>query len=388
MMNGELLNGLDHISHECHPMRNHAAAGSSIQQSGLSSTAFTLRGEMAYEANRAYYENQGLISSYVHRDMAYEPHRANYDGNSIQTRNFTSGEASIQPVLSSSYTVNEGLPVHESNGENNSSNPTLPAVQSYEPDPLRVNVQTSNLNGGVGTYGYLEDKINSLSTSLQEVKDLLKKIVLMIQKSLQTPEKFLNKNVKYFEEEVKELIQNMPFDEVEQLVALEKVLMGEKHSRICMVCYLVNHFKTANTQAIFVSQIWRKISTDKLMQVLQWKSGRGDDQRNGISQMIHLVSVIGVSLGLYCQNKKIEEPSIVELKDFIQKARSQGGARFRTANKISHSAAMNNHRAALEEDPDSRAESAVLTSTIKSLVSVLSSDVKAFQFQSAPSATH
>ncbi|KZR97856.1 Uncharacterized protein APZ42_007039 [Daphnia magna] len=104
--------------------------------------------------------------------------------------------------------------------------------------------------------------------------------------------------------------------------------------------------------------------------------------------MIHLVSVIGVSLGLYCQNKKIEEPSIVELKDFIQKAISQGGARFRTANKISHSAAMNNHRAALEKDPDSRAESAVLTSTIKSLVSVLSSDVKAFQFQSAPSATH
>ncbi|XP_045028553.1 uncharacterized protein LOC116936111 [Daphnia magna] len=338
MMNGELLNGLDHISHECHPMRNHAAAGSSIQQSGLSSTAFTLRGEMAYEANRAYYENQGLISSYVHRDMAYEPHRANYGGNSLKTRNFTSGEASIQPVLSSSYTVNEGLPVHESNGENNSSNPTLPAVQSYEPDPLRVNVQTSNFNGGVVTYGYLEDKINSLSTSLQQVKDLLKKIVLMIQKSLQTPEKFLNKNVKYFEEEVKELIQNMPFDEVEQLVALEKV------------CYLVNHFKTANTQAIFVSQIWRKISTDKLMQVLQWKSGRGDDQRNGISQMIHLVSVMGVSLELYCQNKKIEEPSIVELKDFIQKARSQGGARFRTANKISHSAAMNNDRAVTDQE--------------------------------------
>ncbi|KZS20712.1 Uncharacterized protein APZ42_012511 [Daphnia magna] len=167
-------------------------------------------GEKAYEGNRAYYENQGLISSYVHRDMAYEPRRANYDGNSLQTRNFTSGEASIQPVLSSSYTVNEGLPVHESNSENNSSNPTLPAVQSYEPDPLRVNVQTS-----------------------------------------------------------------------------------------------------------------------------------------------------------------IEEPSIVELKDFIQKARSKGGARFRTANKISYSAAMNNHRAALEEDPDSRAESAVLTSTIKSLVSVL-----------------
>ncbi|EFX66918.1 hypothetical protein DAPPUDRAFT_331558 [Daphnia pulex] len=37
----------------------------------------------------------------------------------------------------------------------------------------------------------------------------------------------------------------MPFDEVEQLVAFEKVLMGEKHSRICMVCYLVNQFKTA-----------------------------------------------------------------------------------------------------------------------------------------------
>jgi hypothetical protein len=61
---------------------------------------------------------------------------------------------------------------------------------------------------------------------------------------------------------------------------------------------------------------------------------------------------------------------------------------MRTANKISHSAAMNNHRAALEEDHDSRAESAVLTSTIKSLVSVLSSDIKAFQFHLAPSATH
>ncbi|KAK4012308.1 hypothetical protein OUZ56_021408 [Daphnia magna] len=86
------------------------------------------------------------------------------------------------------------------------------------------------------------------------------------------------------------------------------------------------------------------------MQVLQWKSGRGDDQRNGISQMIHLVSVMGVSLELYCQNKKIEEPSIVELKDFIQKARSQGGARFRTANKISHSAAMNNDRAVTDQE--------------------------------------
>jgi hypothetical protein len=28
----------------------------------------------------------------------------------------------------------------------------------------------------------------------------------------------------------------MPFDEVEQLVALEKVLMGEKHSTFCMLC--------------------------------------------------------------------------------------------------------------------------------------------------------
>ncbi len=58
----------------------------------------------------------------------------------------------------------------------------------------------------------------------------------MIQKSLHPPEKFLNTNVKYFEGEVnKVLIQNMPFDEVEQLVALEKVLIGEKHSKICIV---------------------------------------------------------------------------------------------------------------------------------------------------------
>jgi hypothetical protein len=110
-------------------------------------------------------------------------------------------------------------------------------------DPLRANVQTRNCNDDFGnetyksdnilnviikictfkgTYVYLEDKINSLSTSLQEFKDLLKTIVLMIQKSLHPPEKFLNKNVKYFEGEVKVLIQNMPFDEVEQLVALEK----------------------------------------------------------------------------------------------------------------------------------------------------------------------
>lgn len=70
--------------------------------------------------------------------------------------------------MSSSYTVNEGLPVHESNGENNSSNPTLPAVQSYEPDPLRVNVQTSNLNGGVGNKTYksvnIPNVINKNST--------------------------------------------------------------------------------------------------------------------------------------------------------------------------------------------------------------------------------
>ncbi|EFX67531.1 hypothetical protein DAPPUDRAFT_115350 [Daphnia pulex] len=87
-----------------------------------------------------------------------------------------------------------------------------------------------------------------------------------------------------------------------------------------------------------------------------------------------------VSLRLYCRNKKFEEPSIVELKDFIQKARSQGGSWFRNTNKISHSEAMNNHLAALEEDPDCRAESVVLTSTIKSFASVLSSDFKAFQF--------
>ncbi len=81
----------------------------------------------------------------------------------------------------------------------------------------------------------MEDKRNSLSTSLQEVKDLVKKIVLMIQKPLHTPEKYQQK-FKYFLDKVKGLIQNLPFDEVEQLVALEKVLMGEKHSRICMVC--------------------------------------------------------------------------------------------------------------------------------------------------------
>lgn len=78
-----------------------------IFDAGLSSTAFTLRGEMAYEANRAYYENQGLISSYVHRDMAYEPHRANYGGNSLKTRNFTSGEASIQPGMIFSHFISK-----------------------------------------------------------------------------------------------------------------------------------------------------------------------------------------------------------------------------------------------------------------------------------------
>ncbi len=97
---------------------------------------------------------------------------------------------------------------------------------------------------------------------------------------------------------------------------------------------------------------------------------------------------VPVSLGLYCRNKKFEEPSIVELKDFIQKASSQCGSRFRTTNKISHPEAMNNHLAALEEDSDCRVESVVFTSTIKSLASVLSSDFKAFQFQWAPRATH
>lgn len=37
---------------------------------------------------------------------------------------------------------------------------------------------------------------------------------------------------------------------------------------------------------------------------------------------------VPVSLGLYCRNKKIEEPSIVELTDFIQKVRSQAGHGF------------------------------------------------------------
>ncbi len=120
--------------------------------------------------------------------------------------------------------------------------------------------------------------------------------------------------------------------------------------------HLVSQFKIANIQAIFVSQIWRKISTDKFMheytRVENWTKRR---------------------------SKK---------RNFPNDSSRQVGARIRTANKISHSAEMDNHRAALEEDHDSRAESAVLTSTIKSLVSVLSSDVKAFQFQSATSATH
>ncbi|EFX67080.1 hypothetical protein DAPPUDRAFT_115770 [Daphnia pulex] len=169
----------------------------------------------------------------------------------------------------------------------------------------------------------------------------------------------------------------MPFDEVEQLVGLEKVLMGEKHSRICMEDFY------RQIDASTVENLKRRRSKKRNFPN---DSPRLSDWRQ---ESIVLVSTdillnsdfVPVSLGLYCRNKKFEESSIVELKDFIQKARSQGGSWFRTINKISHSEAMNNHLAALEEDPDCRAESVVFTSTIKLLASVLSSDFKAFQFQ-------
>jgi hypothetical protein len=45
----------------------------------------------------------------------------------------------------------------------------------------------------IETYSYLENKMNSLSTTIQEVKDLLKTIFLMIQKPLHTPKKFQQK---------------------------------------------------------------------------------------------------------------------------------------------------------------------------------------------------
>ena len=47
-----------------------------------------------------------------------------------------------------------------------------------------------------------------------------------------------------------------------------------------------------------------------------------------ITDILFNPDFVPVSLGLYCRNKKIEEPSIVEFTDFIQKARSQAGHGF------------------------------------------------------------